>query len=405
MADHIEIEEVFEEITEGCQPIHPIRRKKRCERLRRKRKIAEAGLESEIMVIDVSSGEETLSMELTVANDTPGTSHGSEDPAKMVGDPTNDDLRHKLNRRAEVISKYDMNTKTICGDGEVAADESEETIDGDLWNKVARKAKELAQEEYDSDEKSSSGVSCETREEQRELWLMKWPMVHPGVLETLVDNKPRFSTLDVHTSISMRLATAGPMIPKMDQNLQRLLFNVGQIHMDVARYIERCNPDKPKYVENHAEPAPDELVMETSNEDRALLGLKLLPTNEPEEEEGKQSNMHYNPFNPVDNAKILWIRSKATRLKAWILDWPRSLDEAVENFVHERDVLKSVDSHAFICLKAMKLRDLVRGKEIKDLILRLALGHLKIIDYYHTHYHSVLKNYTNQKIPKRGHLW
>ena len=71
--------------------------------------MAEAELESEIIIIDVSSGEEAASMDWKVATDTPGTSHGSEDPAKKVGDPIHDDLRHKLNQKA--IAECDVKKK------------------------------------------------------------------------------------------------------------------------------------------------------------------------------------------------------------------------------------------------------------------------------------------------------
>ena len=142
--------------------------------------------------------------------------------------------------------------------------------------------------------------------------------------------------------------------------------------------------------------------METSKEDRALLGLpEETSDNELEREVEKKTKTNYNPFNPADNEEILWISPRATRLKAWISEWPVSMNEAVENFVNECDVLQSVDSHAFICLRAMKLRDLVTGKEIKDLIFKLALGHLKII----THCHSDPESNTSKKVPKHGHLW
>ena len=76
------------------------------------------------------------------------------------------------------------------------------------------------------------------------------------------------------------------------------------------------------------------------------------------------------------------------------------MSEAVETFVDECDILQSVDSHAHICLKAMKLRELVIGKEIKDLLLELALGHLKII----AHCHSWQGHGNSERAPKHRHL-
>ncbi len=93
-------------------------------------------------------------------------------------------------------------------------------------------------------------------------------------------------------------------------------------------------------------------------------------------------NPSYNPFNHEENAEVLWISSRETRLTAWMSKWPRSMEEAVETLVGDSDhQLQLVDSHAYACLKLMRLRDLVVGREIKDLLACLALKHLKIVDY------------------------
>ena len=53
--------------------------------------------------------------------------------------------------------------------------------------------------------------------------------------------------------------------------------------------------------------------------------------------------------------------------------WPRSKEEAVEDLVDECDVMQSVNSHAYACIRIMKLRDLHEDKEVKDLLLKLLL--------------------------------
>ena len=142
--------------------------------------------------------------------------------------------------------------------------------------------------------------------------------------------------------------------------------------------------------------------METSNEDRTLLGLPARTSdNKPERETKKKTETNYYPFNPAENEEILWISPRTTRLVAWMSKWPKSMSEAIETFVDECDILQSVDSHAYICLRAMKLRSLVIGKEIKDLLRKLALGHLKII----AHCHSWQGGDTSKKGPKHGYLW
>ena len=230
-------------------------------------------------------------------------------------------------------------------------------------------------------------------------------MVNPRILETMIDTKPRFSTLEIHSAISIKLA-ASTMVFKMERNINRLLFRAGQIHMDIARYIERSRFDGPQNV-GHDDDQTDEmlLVMETSNEDRVRLGLALNSTKEVE----KPTNTRYNPLNPEDNVNQLWICPQSTRLLAWASDWPNSWEDIIENFLPEEDTMRSIDSHALISLKVMKMRELVEEEEIKTLLLRLAFAHLKVVDYYHDYYHQELKykaEYPNNEwIPRCGYLW
>ena len=91
------------------------------------------------------------------------------------------------------------------------------------------------------------------------------------------------------------------------------------------------------------------------------------------------------------------------------MDWPASEEDLVEHFVPDEDDMRSIDSHALITIKAMKMRELIQKEDAKVLLLRLAFAHLKIVDYYHEYYCRVLKHKTeypnNEYIPRRGYLW
>ena len=121
----------------------------------------------------------------------------------------------------------------------------------------------------------------------------------------------------------------------------------------------------------------------------------------------KLPNSRYNPLNPEDNANQLWICPQSTRLLA--SDWPDSGEDIVERFVPDDDDMRSIDSHALISLKLMKMRELVEEQDAKILLLRLAFAHLKVVDYYHDYYHQELKHKAeypnNEWVPKCGYLW
>ena len=394
------------------------RRKKRPglrERLRLKRKAARAETalkltipESTVIEIDLSSGEDNPGPVPTWIK--PSTSYGGGTPAWRAGDPTctqeccdDGDLRQKLNKITIAEPRHE---ETLAR--RVVLAEANELISADLWSRVVEGAKALSQktQTHDSDgPESNNGVWCSTKLEQKEEWLLKWPLVNSEILNAMVDTRPMFSTLEVHSAISIKLA-AITLVFKMERDIKRLLFKAGQIHMDIARYIERLHFDEPSNSERYGDLTDEKLlVMETSEEDRAILGL----AREPVGGEEKLPNTYYNPLNPEDNADQLWICSQETRLLAWTLDWPVSVEDLIEHFVSEEDDMRSIDSHALISIKAMKMRELVEKEEAKVLLLRLAFAHLKIVDYYHNYYRRVLKHKAeypnNEYVPKRGYLW
>ena len=370
------------------------------ERLRLKRKAARA-LESTIpeptvIEIDVSSGEDNLDPVPTKVK--PSTSYGVYCTQECCDE---DDLRQRLNKIAIDEPKNEESPAR-----RVVLEEASGFISADLWNRVVEGAKAFRQKTPDTDgPESNNGVWSLTKLEQKEDWLLKWPLVSHEILDTMVDTRPMFSTLEVHSAISIRLA-AVTLVFKMEHDIARLLFKAGQIHMDIARYIERLHFDGPSNSERYSDLTDERLlVMETTEEDRATLGL----AQESAEHEEKLPNTHYNPLNPEDNANQLWICPQETRLLAWTLDWPASEEDLVEHFVPEEDDMRSIDSHALITIKAMKMRELIQKEEAKVLLLRLAFAHLKIVDYYHEYYRRVLKHKAeypnNEYIPRCGYLW
>ena len=384
------------------------------ERLRLKRKAARAKIaqmaltvpEPTVIEIDLSSGDENPGLVPTKVK--PSTSYGGGTPDWRAGDPTctqeccdDDDLRRKLNKIAIVEPKNEESPAR-----RVVLEEANGFISADLWNRVVEGAKAFRQKTPDTDgPESNNGVWTLTKLEQKEDWLLKWPLVSHEILDTMVDTRPMFSTLEVHSAISIRLA-AVTLVFKMERNIARLLFRAGQIHMDIARYIERFHFDGPSNSERYSDLTDERLlVMETTEEDRATLGL----ARESAEQEEKPPYTHYNPLNPEDNANQLWICPQKTRLLAWTLDWPASEEDLIEHFVPDEDDMRSIDSHALITIKAMKMRELIQKEDAKVLLLRLAFAHLKIVDYYHEYYRRVLKHKTeypnNEYIPRRGYLW
>ena len=153
------------------QLLRPIRRRKKNrpglrERLRQKRIAAKAELESEVVefvaeaiCIDISDEDESAPMDSVAATDKPGTSYGGEDPAKKEGDPTYDDLRHKLNQ----ITITESNAQKVSTNREVVLVEQEDevAIDWDLWQRATKEAVVLTNEVHDSDSdgiESNNGV-------------------------------------------------------------------------------------------------------------------------------------------------------------------------------------------------------------------------------------------------------
>ena len=220
------------------------------ERLRLKRKAARAKMTLELTIpeptvieIDVSSGEDNLDPVPTKVK--PSTSYGGGTPMWKAGDPTctqeccdEDDLRQRLNKIAiaEPGHKEKLTRRVILA-------EANESISADLWSRVIEGARAFSQKTRDSDgPESNNGVWSLTKLEQKEDWLLKWPLVSHDVLNTMVDTRPMFSTLEVHSAISIRLA-AVTLVFKMERDIKRLLFKAGQIHMDIARYIERFHFD------------------------------------------------------------------------------------------------------------------------------------------------------------------
>ena len=84
-----------------------------------------------------------------------------------------DDLRLRLNK----ITIAEPRHEEILARKVVLA-EAGESIKTDLWRRVIEGAKAFSQKTHDPDgPESNNGVWCSTKLEQKEHWLMKWPMV------------------------------------------------------------------------------------------------------------------------------------------------------------------------------------------------------------------------------------
>ena len=57
----------------------------------------------------------------------------------------------------------------------------------------------------------------------------------------------------------------------------------------------------------------------------------------------------------------------------------KSMDEAIESFIEPGDELTGVDAHAGSAIKLMKMREIVSGEEIRDLLFKASLSHLKVV--------------------------
>ena len=227
-----------------------------------------------------------------------------------------------------------------------------------------------------------------SRSAQRDMWLRWWPKVEPIALEALVEDKPRYSTADSHTSIALRLVVLG--YHKGDGGLKALLMKSALYHMRIVEKIhanDQLEKQKKLSGEDAEDPArkeAEELVLEVSSQDMELLGL---PSGGPPENDVVRGlglplpkEPHYNPFEDNDHA---WIESESRRLLAWACHPPKNGKEAVEEFVAENDTLKTPTSHALLTIRLMKVRDLVHEDDIKGMLLRAASSHLEIIRYMH----------------------
>ena len=159
-------------------------------------------------------------------------------------------------------------------------------------------------------------------------------------------------------------------------------------HMRLANYIEKCNFNNAKPADDHVchygdGTFEDELVIGTSVEDMDCLGLSPYGASAP-----APIKSWYNPLNEEENEGGLWISPETTRLEKWMayVDTKyeiKSMEEATENFVHPGDDLTDVNVHAGTAIKLMKLREIVFGGEVKDLLFMAALSHLKVVSSFH----------------------
>ena len=231
-----------------------------------------------------------------------------------------------------------------------------------------------------------------SRSAQRELWLQWWPKIKPVALEALVEEKPKFSTADSHTSVALRLVTLRHHVGNGD--LRALLMKSALLHMRIVEKIH-ANAQLEKQKKLSGEDAEDparleveELVLEVSIQDMEALGLpgKELPKEVAAERLERPSlnhepQPHYNPFD--DFTDQTWIESESRRILAWARHPPKNGQEAMEDFVAENDTLKTPTSHALLVIRLMKVRDLVYEADMKALLLKTASSHLRIVRYMH----------------------
>ena len=230
-----------------------------------------------------------------------------------------------------------------------------------------------------------------TRAEQRDLWSRCWPKVHPDTLGILIDETPRYSTEEAPIDMSLKLMLAEKLIRGCTKEKADSLAEAARWHMKIVNYIDRCNYNNAKPADDHFchyDEGEDELIIGTSTEDMDCLGLptETAPTPTP-------SNTWYNPLSREENEGILWISPETTRLARWIAYVGtryeiKSREDAVENFIEPGDELTGVDAHAGTAIKLMNLREIVSGGEIKNLLFRAALSHLKVVSSFHPRKHG-----------------
>ena len=128
---------------------------------------------------------------------------------------------------------------------------SESGIDGALWARVAEGAKQAMREGSDGQDEEGLRLWEGTNEDQRDRWARCWPKVDPKTLEALIDDTPRFSTLDTHTDISLKLALATKMISSYNQEKAASLMEAARWHMRIVTYIDKCNHNNSKPAGDH----------------------------------------------------------------------------------------------------------------------------------------------------------
>ena len=263
------------------------------------------------------------------------------------------------------------------------------TVDGVLWRRVVNKAKQALKEIQDDPDDVALNLWTGTNAEQRDLWSRCWPLVDPETLDALIDETPRYSTMDTHIDMSIKLALAVKVIPYATAEKATALMESSRWHMKLANYIDKCNFDKAKPADDHAcnydDGVPEgELVIGVSAEDKTCLGLSPDRITAP----ALIKPSWYNPLNDKENDGILWVSSELTRLVNWMAHVGtkyeiKSMEDATETFAHPGDDLNDVNVHASTSIKLMKMREIVSGKEIKDLLFMAALSHLKVVSSFH----------------------
>ena len=268
---------------------------------------------------------------------------------------------------------------------------SESSIDRALWIRVAEGAKQAMKKDSVVQDEEGFRVWEGTNEEQRSRWARCWPKVNLKTLETLIDDTPRFSTLDTHTDISLKLTLAAKITSKYNQERAESLMEAARWHLRIVTYIDKCNHNNSKPADDHIchytmSDSEDELVITTSAEDRNTLGLLPHSTTPPPH---PPSLVQYNPLNKEDNAETLWISPEKVRLEKWMAYTKtkyeiKSIDDAKENFVAIDDDLTNVNPHAKMAIKLMKMRGLVHGKEIRHLLFKTSQSHLRVVSHFHS---------------------
>ena len=116
---------------------------------------------------------------------------------------------------------------------------SESSIDSALWTRVAEGAKQAMRKDNVVQDEEGFRIWEGTNEEQRNRWARCWPKVNLKTLETLIDDTPRFSTLDTHTDISLKLTLAAKITSKCSQERADSLMEAARWHLRIVTYTYR----------------------------------------------------------------------------------------------------------------------------------------------------------------------